>query len=57
MKDMAVPELPVAILPDGRPVWASDLPRFGQRTQAFVGFLVVVGFLLLMCLAGSADIR
>ena len=57
MKNMAKPELPVAMLPDGRPVWASDLSVVSPRVRAVVGTLIVLAFVLLLCFAGSADIR
>lgn len=53
---MAKPELPVAMLPDGRPVWASDLSTVSPRLRAIVGTLAVLAFLVVLCFAGSADL-
>jgi hypothetical protein len=45
---MAHPDLPIAILPTGRRLYQSDLPRFGRRTTAVVEGVVFAALLLML---------
>ncbi len=46
---------PLAYTPDG-PVWEDDLDlTWKERGKVLAGFLVVIGFICLMCLAGGGQ--
>lgn len=53
-RQMARPEwdTPIAVLPNGRFVYASDIKHIGTRTRAWLqGLALFIGFLLICALA------